>query len=200
MKLNLEALVVCGAAFACGGMQGGKPQHFEQRFVLTDDKYQATPKEDPAQVLVDEKEIKAVPPFKLVGVLEVEGKETEQLAVFYNRVAQAGGQAGCDVVVQRDAFEGGVRVQRHDMMGRDWRRNDRAIWQFLCGISGATEEQESASMKLAVKEAVKLRVAEFGDFEPCEAYTPLGSRIRKNRVCADDPGKHAEADARSSAR
>jgi hypothetical protein len=201
MKLNLEALVVCGAALGCGGMQGGKPpQHFEQRLVLTDDKFQATPKEDPAQVLVDEKEIKAVPPFKLVGVLEVEGKETERLAVFYDRVAQAGGQAGCDVVVQRDAFEGGVRVQRQDMAGRDWHRNDRAIWQFLCGINGATEEQESASMKLAVKTAVKLRVAEFGDFEPCEAYTPLGSRIRKNRVCADDPGKHAEADARSSAR
>jgi hypothetical protein len=141
-----------------------------------------------------------VPPFKLVGVLEVEGKETERLALFLEVVAQAGAQAGCDVVVQRDAFEGGVRVQRLDLMGRDWRRNGHAIWQFLCGVNGATKDEESASMKLAVKTAVKMRVAEFGDFEPCEAYTPLGSRVRKFRVCADDPGKHAEADSRSSAR
>jgi hypothetical protein len=47
---------------------------------------------------------------------------------------------------------------------------------------------------------VAMRRDELGQFEPCEAFTPLGSRVHKARVCADDPGHHSEADARSSAR
>jgi hypothetical protein len=189
---ELMLLVSFGVLGGCAGTT--------YRFVQTDQSFQIAPRDELTQVLVDEQEVVQAPPFKLVGVLEVEGKEMEHLAVFVKRVAQAGAKVGCDVVVQRDAFEGGTRVRRLDGAGRDWRRNDRAIWQFLCGVNGATAAEQLTSMRLATATAVKMRADELGSFEPCAPYTPLGSRVRKTRVCADDPGKHSEADARSSAR
>jgi hypothetical protein len=192
MKTQLAFLVSFGVLGGCAGLT--------QRFVQTDEEYTPRRRNVPAKVLVDEREVAAEPPFKVVGVLEVEGKETEHLSAFLERVARAGAGAGCEVLVQRDAFEGGTRVRRLDRAGRDWRRNDRAIWQFLCGVGQVTAEDQLSSMRLATARAVKLRLAEMGDFEPCAPFTPLGSRVRKSRVCADDPGKHAEADSRSSAR
>jgi hypothetical protein len=63
--------------------------------------------------------------------------------------------------------------------------NDLATWQFLCGVGGATDDQAEVTFKKADELAVKMRVAALG-FEPCAPFTPLGSHIRKTRVCADD--------------
>lgn len=191
MKLFLVAL--CLAA-GCAGM--------EERFVKVDHDFQANSRGEPPQVFVDETEMlkKQAPPYRFVGVVEVEGKETEKLTTFYERVAKAGAGVGCEAMVQRDAFQGVIVVRRHDMMGRDVKRNNMAIWQFLCGVSGATEAEAAATMKQAVAMAVRMRADEMGSQEVCQAYTPLGSRVRKNRVCGDDPNKRNQPDAANSDR
>ncbi|HEY2030681.1 MAG TPA: hypothetical protein VGH20_15900 [Myxococcales bacterium] len=179
------------------------------RFIPLDHGYSLSPHGEPAKVLVDDKEIAAEPPFKVVGVVEIEGKETEQLAAFVARAEDGGASAGCDVLVERDAFELGTRVQRpstpvfnsqitRGMLGRDWQRNDQVVWQFLCGVNGASDSEQAQTLKRATSLAVDLRRKELGNYEPCEPYTPTGSRIRRTRVCADDPAHHSEADARSS--
>ena len=71
------------------------------RFVRTDETYQDLARTAPAKMLVNDKEINAAPPFRVVGVLEVEGKETERISSFANRAArrlragQPGRQAHC---------------------------------------------------------------------------------------------------------
>ncbi|HEX4382824.1 MAG TPA: hypothetical protein VH083_07740 [Myxococcales bacterium] len=174
----------------------------QERFVKIDQDFQANSRADPPQVYVDEAEMlsKQAPPYRFVGVVEVEGKETEKLSVFYERVAKAGAGVGCEAMVQRDAFQGVIVVQRHDMMGRDMKRNNMAIWQFLCGVGGATEAEATATMKRAVAMAVRMRSDEMGNQEVCMAYTPTGSRVRKNRVCADDPNGRTRPDAANSDR
>ncbi|HEY2027718.1 MAG TPA: hypothetical protein VGH20_00795 [Myxococcales bacterium] len=159
-----------------------------------------------AKLLVSDEEVYAEPPFKLIGVVEVEGKETEQLQAFVARAQEAGAAAGCDVLVERDAFELGTRIVRpfgprftRGTMGRDWQRSDQVVWQFLCGVSGATDDEEAQTMREATSLAINLRWKELGGYEPCEQYTPTGSHVRKTHVCANDPGHHAEADGRSSA-
>jgi hypothetical protein len=189
MKVSLAA--ICLAA-ACAPMQ--------ERFVKLDHDFQANSRAEPPEVYVDETEMlkKQAPPYRFVGVVEVEGKETEKLTTFYERVAKAGAGVGCEAMVQRDAFQGVMVVQRHDMMGRTVNRNNMAIWQFLCGVGGATEAEAAATMKQAVAMAVKMRFDEMGSQELCQAYTPTGSRVRKNRVCGDDPNKRTQADAANS--
>jgi hypothetical protein len=174
----------------------------QERFVKIDQDFQANSRADPPQVFVDEGEMvkKQAPPYRYVGVVEVEGKETEKLSVFYERVAKAGAGVGCEAMVQRDAFQGVIVVQRHDMMGRDMKRNNMAIWQFLCGVGGATEAEATATMKRAVAMAVRMRSDEMGNQEVCMAYTPTGSRVRKNRVCADDPNGRTRPDGANSDR
>jgi hypothetical protein len=191
MKLALAAL--CLAA-ACAPM--------EHRFVKIDSDFAANSRADPPEVYVDEAEMlkKQAPPYRFVGVVEVEGKETEKLTTFYERVAKAGADSGCEAMLQRDAFQGVIVVQRHDMMGRDMKRNNMAIWQFLCGVRGATEAEATASLKLAVAKAVRMRSDEMGNQEVCVAYTPTGSRVRKNRVCADDPNGRTRPDGANSDR
>lgn len=113
-------------------------------------------------------------------------------------------------MVERDAFELGTRLERptpplfqsqmtRGMLGRDWQRNHQVVWQFLCGITGASDSEQVQTFKQATSLAVDLRRKELRNFEPCEPYTPTGSRIRRTRVCADDPAHHSQADARSSA-
>jgi hypothetical protein len=63
-------------------------------------------------VLLDDKELAKAPPFKAVGVLQVEGKETKKLTAFYDAAVAAGQAAGCDVLYQRDAFEIGTRIPK----------------------------------------------------------------------------------------
>jgi hypothetical protein len=179
------------------------------RFIPLDSAYRPSPRPEVAKVLVDDKEIAAEPPFKLVGVVEIEGKETEQLRVFVTRAEEAGASVGCDVLVERDAFELGTRTPRplapiyrgqttRGMLGRDWQRSDQVVWQFLCGVTGSNDSEEAQTMKQATSLAVDLRRKELGNYEPCEQYTPTGSHVRRMRVCADDPAHHSEADARSS--
>ena len=74
--------------------------------------------------------------------------------------------------------------------------NNMAIWQFLCGVGGATQDQAEASFKKADALAVKMRLAALG-FEPCAPYTPLGSHIRKVRLCWDDPHGRNRPDSTS---
>lgn len=45
-------------------------------------------------MLVDDKEIAAEQPSKVGGVVEIEGKETEQLAAFVARAEDGGASAG----------------------------------------------------------------------------------------------------------
>lgn len=174
----------------------------QERFVKVDQEFQANSRAEPPEVYVDEAEMlrKQAPPYRFVGVVEVEGKETEKLTTFYERVAKAGAGVGCEAMVQRDAFQGVIVVRRHDMMGRDVKRNNMAIWQFLCGVGGATEAEAAATMKQAVAMAVRMRADEMGNQEVCSAYTPLGSRVRKNRVCTDDPNGRTRPDGANSDR
>jgi dihydrofolate reductase len=68
---------------------------------------------------------------------------------------QAQKAAGCDVLYQRDAFELGTRIPKPMIpggggigkfiasSGREWHRSDELVWQFLCGVIGASgDEQE----------------------------------------------------------
>jgi hypothetical protein len=182
------------------------------RFYVSDENYDVAPRSELARVLVDEKEVADEPLFKVVGVLEIEGKETERLSTFLARAEEQGANVGCDVLIHRDAFELGTRVQRGVVpqfnngvalgsLGRDWLRSDQVVWQFLCGVEGegATAEEQILSMREAAKLAVDLRVRELGNYEPCQPFVPTGSHILKTRVCADDPGHHTQADGRSSA-
>ena len=78
--------------------------------------------------------------------------------------------------------------------GREWQRNDpRVRWQFLCGIDGGTYAEQDKSMKRATRKAVESRRTALGNYEPCDPYTPTGSHVRHNDVCANarkrqDPG------------
>ena len=179
-------------------------------FIRLEADYQRKPRAEAAQILVDEREVQAVPPFKVVGLLSVEGKQTEKLAAFVDFASDAGAEAGCSVLIQRDAFELGARLQRmiiprggpnapmpRGSLGRDWHPSDRLLWQFLCGVPGATAEEQQATLKRGVALAVAERRKELGGYEPCEPYVPTGSHILKRDVCADDPAHHSQADSRS---
>ena len=188
MKVLLALLLL---ASGCVGMS--------ERFVKLDDRFEVQSHSELAQLVVNDEEMSQLPPLRFVGVMEVKGKETERLSTFVERVTKAGAEFGCDAVVQRDAFQDGDRVQRHGMV-RTFYRNDLAVWQFLCGVRGATEEEQERTMKEAIKLAVNMRADELGSYEPCAAFTPTGSHVRKTRVCTDDPGHRSQPDAANSDR
>jgi hypothetical protein len=173
-----------------------------ERFVKLDEEagFQANAKADPPQVFVDEGEMakNRAPPFRYIGVVEIEGMETEKLSVFYERVAKAGAGVGCEAMLQRDAFQGVVGIQGGytRALGAQLHRNNLAVWQFLCGIRGASEAESAVTMKKAVALAVRMRADAFG-YEPCAAYTPTGSHVHKTRVCADDPNGRSRPDGAS---
>jgi hypothetical protein len=183
-------LVVCFLLAGCS---------MQERFVKLDEQgFQSNSRADPPKVFVDESEMvkNRAPPYRYVGVVEIEGMETEKLSVFYERVAKAGAGVGCEAMLQRDAFQGVVRIAG---AGRRPHRNDMAIWQFLCGVRGASEEESAATLKKAVALATRMRADAFG-YEPCAAYTPTGSHVHKDRVCADDPKGRNRPDGASSER
>src|ERR1700749_2544079 len=107
MKLAL----ICGLLAGCAATQKPAPPTTAS-FTPLESAYQGAPRERLPVVALDEKELMAAPPFRAVGVLQVEGKETRQLKAFLDAVAEAGAQAGCDVLYQRDAFELGTRVPK----------------------------------------------------------------------------------------
>jgi hypothetical protein len=103
-------------------------------------------------------------------------------------------------MLQRDAFQGIVGIAgatRIAGMGLGPHRNDMAIWQFLCGGRGASEDESAATLKKAVALATRMRADAFG-YEPCAAY--MGSHVHKDRVCADDPHGRNRPDGASSDR
>jgi hypothetical protein len=80
----------------------------KERFVKLDQQSQATSRAELPRIFVDSNEMvkEKAPPYRFVGVLEVEGMQTEELSVFYERVAKAGAGVGCEAMLQRDAFQG----------------------------------------------------------------------------------------------
>jgi hypothetical protein len=197
-------LVGCGIKPTATGSTRGDGLVY--RFVRTEQDFKIEARNEPAKVLVSDQEVAAEPPFRLVGVVELEGKESQPLTVFVEDAGVAGAALGCDVVVHRDAFELATRVRRRMLpgfgrvgLGREWVRTDDVVWQILCGVNGASAVEQLDSLKVATSMAVALRRQDLGDYEPCEQYTPTGSHVRKTRVCADDPGHHSEADDRSRA-
>lgn len=210
--LALLCLVGCAAANPPIAASSGSPfpADLGARFIRTDATFERAPRAEAAKILVSDKEINAEPRFKVVGVIELEGKETEPLATFVDFAQNAGAEVGCSVLVQRDAFELGTRRARmivppgpsgqltRGSLGREWYRSDRVVWQFLCGVPGATDDQQDVSFKRAVATAVDLRRKELGNYEPCDPYTPTGSHIHRSSVCSNDPKHHSEADARTT--
>ena len=213
MKPCTKLALICVMLIGCAGAsvfresnQGDAPPDTnpepEPHFTRTDPAFVATPRAAPSTVLLDDKELAAAPPFRAVGILEMDGKETKRLSAFYDAAAKAGATFGCEVLFQRDAFELGSRVQKpripgsddpaHPHMGhfiassgREWQRNDRVRWQFLCGVNGGTYAEQDRSMKAATNKAVEARRTALGNFEPCDPYTPTGSHVRHNDVCAN---------------
>jgi hypothetical protein len=167
----------------------------------------------PSIMVLTDDEMAGTPPFRAVGVLEMEGKETKRLKAFYEAAAQAGGDHGCDVLFQRDAFELGTRVSKPripiddsqyrlgDFMGssgRDWHRSDQVVWQFICGVVGTgtgsvSDRDQAKTLRVATTTAVELRRKQLGDFEPCDSYVPLGSHIPTREVCMEDPNLRRDA-------
>jgi hypothetical protein len=227
MKQLLFACLLAGCA-----SQSMRARFRKERFVKLDQELQLNARNELPRIFVnsDEMAIEKAPPYRFIGVLEVEGIQTEELSVFYERVAKAGAAAGCEAMLQRDAFKGvapspaqlglkpsiqtgggstgaggsglsagstGVAAPGAGSTtagGGGVYHNDLATWQFLCGVGGATQEQAEVTFKKADALAVRMRVAVLG-FEPCAPFTPLGSHIRKTRVCADDPHRRNQPDS-----
>jgi hypothetical protein len=225
-------LVACFLLAGCATQSATKERFLKQRFVTLDEGFKASARADPPRVFVDANEMvkEKAPPYRFIGVVEVENIQTERLSVFFERVAKAGQALGCEAMLQRDAFQGTAPDPTPIMVkpsvqsmggiaagvssgggtnaggnsaggslsagGGGVYHNNMAIWQFLCGVGGATQEQAEATFKKADALAVKMRVAVLG-FEPCAPYTPLGSHVRKVRVCADDPKGRNRPDATS---
>ncbi|HEX4383146.1 MAG TPA: hypothetical protein VH083_09365 [Myxococcales bacterium] len=219
-------LIACFLLAGC--IATGKKDFFaKQRFTKLDQGYEPTSRAEPPRVFVDADEMvkEKSPPYRFIGVVEVENIQTEELSIFYERVAKAGQAVGCEAMLQRDAFRGvalpplplTLKPDAQSMGGKavgvssgsgfsaagsytagggGVYHNNMAIWQFLCGVGGANQEQAEVSFKKADALAVKMRVAVLG-FEPCAPFTPLGSHIHKTHVCADDPHGRNRPDSTS---
>jgi hypothetical protein len=180
-------------ACACAGATANAK--LTDRFTRLDGNFQPSVHKVAPTLLVDAHELDAAPPFKSVGILEVQGREKETINAFLARVEQAGAELGCDVLLQRDAYRLGLWVRRPPVrglngVGHEWIANDQAVWQFVCGVNGSTPEQAILSLESAFKAAARLRENEFGT-QVCEPYVPLGSHILKTRVCVDDSQRQA---------
>jgi hypothetical protein len=180
MKRCVASLLL---SFACA------PALMTHRFVKTDESFQPASREELSKVLIDWEDVGLEPPFKTVGVVEVLGKETDKLDDFLTKVSRVGRRYGCDVVVQRDAYQLGNHMRLPWAPGRQWVANGSAAWQFLCGIKGADLALASTSMGAASAVAGKLRDEELGA-NVCEA--PIGARgTRRTSFCVSDPkNKH----------
>jgi hypothetical protein len=189
--VNGIALVVCGAAACCAATGcAGASSH---RFVRSDEGFQPAPRAAPPTLLADQREVDAAPPFKFVGVIELEGNANETVDAFLARLSDTGARLGCEYVVQRDLFGLGQQVALRQppktKFGPDWlpmrlwAPNEQAKWQFFCGVGRVSPTEAWESRDLATATAARMRTAELG--EGCQPYTPTGSHIRINRVCAE---------------
>jgi hypothetical protein len=171
----------CAFALVCGACTTANPFQVTSRFVKTDAAFAPAMAPDFPDLLADESEVAMAMPFRSVGVLEVRGKASEKLERFIDRALTAGADLGCEVIVQRDLFELGSREWIPGYLGPQWRGNNIAAWQFLCGVSGVTEEEAKTTRRTAVLAAAKMRDDELGEL--CTARVPTGSHIRKSKVC-----------------
>ena len=158
------------------------------RFVPTDASFEPAPLPGAPRLLIDQADVDAEPPFKAVGVLEVQGSANDTVNAFLARVSQAGSRAGCEVVEQRDLFErmtnqslpsppqgkGAVEL----LPARTWIGTDEAIWQFLCGVRPASRGEAIESYYAATRVAASLRDAHAAA-HLCERYIPTGSHIAR---------------------
>jgi len=188
-KLSLLAL----CAIACAALR----PRMTDRFTPIDKSFQPVERDAIPSLLVDQDDLAGAPPFRSVGVIEVKASERESLNAFIARAQGAAADLGCDVLLQRDAFHLGFWVRNAPTpgsglggLGRTWTTNDQAVWQFICGVNGATAEEAAKSRDQAIKVAAQLR-DDLLDSQVCVPYTPLGTRIRKMRVCENDPHRGA---------
>jgi hypothetical protein len=163
------------------------------RFTPVDNGFQPAESDAIPALLVDLDELADAPPFRSVGVIEVQAREQESLKAFIARAESAGADLGCDVLLQRDAFRLGFWVRNAPTpgvgligLGRTWTTNDQAVWQFICGVNGATPEEAKKSRDEAIKLASRQR-DELLDSQVCVPYTPLGTHLRRLRTCENDP-------------
>jgi hypothetical protein len=186
----MEKLVLVAAcATACATLR----PPMTDRFTPVDKSFQPVESDAIPALLVDLDDLADAPPFRSVGVIEVQAREKESLNAFIARAESAGADLGCDVLLQRDAFRLGFWTRNAPTygsglqgMGRTWTTNDQAVWQFICGVNGASPEEAKQSRDEAIKLAWRQR-DELLDSQVCVPYTPLGSRVRKLRVCENDP-------------
>jgi hypothetical protein len=218
-KLNEAGMIrialICTFLAACAGARPSEAGP-ELSFIPLDSSFKSAPRQLLPIIALDEKELMAAPAFKAVGIVQLEGKETRQLKAFFDAVAEAGAQVGCDVLFQRDAFELGTRVQKPMLPGANgpqsgsvpigawiasngtvWHRNDRLVWQFVCGVTGASDEEQAKTLKDATFLAIQLRRKALG-IEPCDPYIPTGSHVLHRDVCSNDKGKRNVADGGST--
>jgi hypothetical protein len=191
----MEKLVLVAAcATACAALH---PQ-MTDRFTPVDKSFQPVERDAIPALLVDLDEMADdAPHFRSVGVIEVQAREKESLNAFIARAQSAGADLGCDVLLQRDAFRLGFWVRNAPTpgvgligLGRTWTTNDQAVWQFICGVNGASPEEAKKSREDAIKLAWRQR-DELLDSQVCVPYTPLGTHVRKLRVCENDAHRGA---------
>jgi hypothetical protein len=188
---KLVLMSVC--ATACASLH----PKMTDRFTPVEKSFHPVEREDVPSLLIDQDDVADAPPFRSVGVIEVEGREKESLNAFIARAQSAGADFGCDVILQRDAFHLGFWNRNAPApgaglqgLGRTWTTNDQAVWQFICGVNGASPEEATKSRDEAIKVASRLR-EELLDSQVCVPYTPLGTRVHKLRVCENDPHRGA---------
>jgi hypothetical protein len=199
LLLPCTLLAACASATRSVTPNEALPASPQASFTKVDAAFNASPRGEPPLVVLDDRELAKAPPFKAVGVLQLVGKETKQLTAFYDTAVAAGQAAGCDVLYQRDAFELGTRIPKARIpgsdggigrfiasSGREWHRSDELVWQFLCGVTGATGGEQEETLKQATFVAIELRRKALGNYEPCEPYVPLGSHVIRRDVCAND--------------
>jgi hypothetical protein len=188
MKLRARSLVLflaCGACSAC--------VEATNRFVRSDQQFTPAPRLQAPKLLVNQSEVALEPPFKWVGVLEIQGSKFDSVNSFLARLANAGAKIGCEYVVQRDLFGLGSRLRLPRGAAADlgspllptsmWVPNDLTTWQFFCGAGRVTLPEAWASRDIAIATALDLRADVLGLV--CQPYTPIGSHIRIDRVCED---------------
>jgi hypothetical protein len=198
----MRAALICLLLAGCAGRSAVRADaEAEARpdamLIVIDSLYEARPRKVPPVMLLSEAELSKVPFFRVVGVLQVEDRETRQLASFTEDVVAAGAAVGCDVLFQRDAFALGSRLPNlatvvHPDLATsgalpgpptaEWEPNGRVLWQFLCGITGAGEGEQERTMDEATLVAIELRRKAL-DREPCDPYIPTGSHVRHDDLC-----------------
>jgi CxxC motif-containing protein (DUF1111 family) len=150
--------LICVFGLLCATCTTVGPVEMTHRFVKTDDAFAPSTAGDFPDLLADEREIAKAAPFKSVGVLEVRGRVTEGRQRFLDHALNAGADLGCDVIVQRDHFQ---RGRRDWIRGARWRGDEIATWQFLCGVSGVTEQEAKSTRRTAVLTAARMRDEEL---------------------------------------